>query len=129
MAADSSAGLGESPLVLACSSATEKAYPQSLASACHAASSLAGTLRQVDKPQFFDRDLINFEAIHRARGLAVGIVMTRGPRLQDTLRKRGLKKFGARSAHWEKLMQRLDLGRGGATPVVALGLEVDRVRK
>lgn len=82
-----------------------------------------------NKDEFFDRDLINFEAIHRARGLAVGIVMTRGPRLQDTLRKRGLKKFGARSAHWEKLMQRLDLGRGGATPVVALGLEVDRVRK
>jgi hypothetical protein len=81
-----------------------------------------------NKDEFFDRDLINFEAIHRARGLAVGIVMTRGPRLQEALRERGLKKFGARSTHWEKLMQRLDLGRGGATPIVALGLEPDRVR-
>lgn len=81
-----------------------------------------------NKDEFFDRDLINFEAIHRARGLAVGIVVTRGPRLQEELRKRGLEKFGARSTHWEKLMPRLDLGRGGATPVIALGLEPERVR-
>jgi Restriction endonuclease BglII len=80
-----------------------------------------------NKDEFFDRDLINFEAIHRARGLAVGIVVTRGPRLQEELRARGLKKFGARSTHWEKLMPRLDLGRGGATPIVAIGLEPERV--
>jgi Restriction endonuclease BglII len=81
-----------------------------------------------NKDEFFDRDLINFEAIHRARGLAVGIVVTRGPTLQEELRARGLDKFGARSTHWEKLMPRLDLGRGGATPIVALGLEPERVR-
>lgn len=81
-----------------------------------------------NKDEFFDRDLINFEAIHRARGLAVGIVVTRGPDLQNELRARGLGKFGARSTHWEKLMPRLDLGRGGATPIVAIGLEPQRVR-
>jgi hypothetical protein len=81
-----------------------------------------------NKDEFFDRDLINFESIHRARGLAVGIVVTRGPLLQDELRAKGLNKFGARSTHWEKLMPRLDLGRGGATPIVALGLEPDRVQ-
>jgi hypothetical protein len=81
-----------------------------------------------NKDEFFDRDLINFEAIHRARGLAVGIVVTRGPRLQDELRAKGLDKFGARSTHWEKLMPRLDLGRGGATPIIALGLEPDRIQ-
>lgn len=81
-----------------------------------------------NKDEFFDRDLINFEAIHRARGLAVGIVVTRGPRLQGELRARGLGKFGARSTHWEKLMPRLDLGRGGATPIIAIGLEPDRIR-
>jgi hypothetical protein len=80
-----------------------------------------------NKDEFFDRDLINFEAIHRARGLAVGIVVTRGPLLQEELRSRGLDKFGARSTHWEKLMPRLDLGRGGATPIVAIGLEPDRI--
>jgi hypothetical protein len=81
-----------------------------------------------NKDEFFDRDLINFEAIHRARGLAVGIVVTRGPDLQNELRARGLGKFGARSTHWEKLMPRLDLGRGGATPIVAIGLEPQRIR-
>lgn len=81
-----------------------------------------------NKDEFFDRDLINFESIHRARGLAVGIVVTRGPRLQAMLRSKGLDKFGARSTHWEKLMPRLDLGRGGATPIVAIGLEPDRIR-
>lgn len=81
-----------------------------------------------NKDEFFDRDLINFESIHRARGLAVGIVVTRGPRLQEALRDKGLNKFGARSTHWEKLMPRLDLGRGGATPVIAIGLELDRIR-
>jgi hypothetical protein len=80
-----------------------------------------------NKDEFFDRDLINFEALHRARGLAVGVIMTRGPGLQEELRTRGLKKFGARSTHWDKLMPRLELGRGGATPIVALGVEADRV--
>lgn len=81
-----------------------------------------------NKDEFFDRDLINFESLHRARGLAVGVIMTRGPRLQEKLRARGLKKFGARSTHWEKLMPRLELGRGGATPIIALGIEPERVR-
>lgn len=80
-----------------------------------------------NKDEFFDRDLINFEALHRARGLAVGIIMTRGPGLQEELRSRKLKKFGARSTHWEKLVSRLELGRGGATPIVALGIEAERV--
>ena len=80
-----------------------------------------------NKDEFFDRDLINFESIHRARGLAVGIIVTRGPMLQEALRAKGLDKFGARSTHWEKLMDRLDLGRGGATPIIALGLEPERI--
>ncbi len=80
-----------------------------------------------NKDEFFDRDLINFEALHRARGLAVGVIMTRGARLQEELRARGLKKFGARSTHWEKLDYRLTLGRGGATPIIALGIEPERV--
>ncbi len=81
-----------------------------------------------NKDEFFDRDLINFEAIHRARGLAVGIIVTRGAMLQEELRDKGLEKFGARSTHWEKLMPRLDLGRGGATPIIAIGLEPERIQ-
>jgi hypothetical protein len=81
-----------------------------------------------NKDEFFDRDLINFEAIHRARGLAVGVIVTRGPTLQEAVRAKGLGKFGARSTHWEKLVPRLDLGRGGATPIIALGIEASRVQ-
>jgi hypothetical protein len=84
-----------------------------------------------NKDEFFDRDLINFEALHRARGLAVGILVTRGPSLQAELVSRGdawRRRFGSRTTHWEKLEPRLDLGRGGATPIVAFGLEASRVQ-
>lgn len=80
-----------------------------------------------NKDEFFDRDLINFEALHRARGLAVGIVMTRGPELQEQLKDEDRQRWGDRTTHWEKLVPRLDLGRGGATPIIAFGIEPDRI--
>jgi len=83
-----------------------------------------------NKDEFFDRDLINFDALHTARGLAVGIVVTRGATLQAELTSRGRawrQRFGTRTTHWEKLTPRLDLGRGGSTPIVAVGVEVDRI--
>ena len=84
-----------------------------------------------NKDEFFDRDLINFDALHTARGLAVGLIVTRGATLQAELVSRGARwrqRFGARTTHWDKLSPRLDLGRGGSTPIVAVGIEVDRVR-
>ena len=35
-----------------------------------------------NKDPFFDRDLLNFMALHREGALAVGIIVTRGPQLQ-----------------------------------------------
>lgn len=84
-----------------------------------------------NKDEFFDRDLINFDALHTARGLAVGLIVTRGASLQSELASRGQgwrQRFGTRTTHWDKLTPRLDLGRGGSTPIVALGVEVDRIR-
>jgi hypothetical protein len=84
-----------------------------------------------NKDEFFDRDLINFEALHTARGLAVGVLVTRGQTLQRELTRRGAEwrqRFGTRTTHWEKLEPRLDLGRGGSTPIVALGIEAERIR-
>jgi len=84
-----------------------------------------------NKDEFFDRDLINFQALHIARGLAVGLLVTRGATLQDELTRRGREwrqRFGARTTHWEKLTPRLDLGRGGPTPIVALGIEASRIQ-
>lgn len=84
-----------------------------------------------NKDEFFDRDLINFEALHRARGLAVGLLVTRGATLQAALVSRGYtwrQRFGSRSTHWDKLSPRLDLGRGGRTPLIAIGVELARIK-
>jgi hypothetical protein len=81
-----------------------------------------------NKDEFFDRDLINFEALHSARGIAVGILICRSAELHAEMRRRfGNQRFGSRTTHWEKLMPRLDLGRGGATPLIAIGIGLSRV--
>jgi hypothetical protein len=85
-----------------------------------------------NKDEFFDRDLINFEALHGARGMAVGLMIVRGADLNAELVRRDAlvgrtSRYGARTTHWQKLMDRLDLGRGGASPIVAIGIEPGRV--
>lgn len=35
-----------------------------------------------NKDPFYDRDLLNFQALHREGALAVGAIVTRGPELQ-----------------------------------------------
>jgi hypothetical protein len=81
-----------------------------------------------NKDEFFDRDLINFEALHSARGIAVGILICRAAPLHAQMVVRfGAQRFGTRTTHWDKLMPRLDLGRGGATPLIAIGIDLARV--
>jgi hypothetical protein len=81
-----------------------------------------------NKDEFFDRDLINFEALHAARGIAVGVLICRSAPLHEEMARRfGTQRFGARTTHWAKLMPRLDLGRGGATPIIAIGIGLGRV--
>ncbi|MGH9106361.1 MAG: BglII/BstYI family type II restriction endonuclease [Acidimicrobiales bacterium] len=60
-----------------------------------------------NKDPFFDRDLNNFAALHREGVLAVGVIVTRGPRLQAAIRERvpgGTGKYGASTTWWEKLV-------------------------
>lgn len=81
-----------------------------------------------NKDEFFDRDLINFEALHSVRGIAVGILVCRSAPLHaEMVRRFGAQRFGTRTTHWNKLMPRLDLGRGGATPLIAIGIGLGRV--
>ncbi len=94
-----------------------------------------------NKDPFYDRDLSNFYALHRAGALAVGIVVTRGPRLQIELRaweaamnvirkaarKKPTAKFGASTTHWLKLMSRVNIGGGGECPLFLIGIEPERV--
>lgn len=87
-----------------------------------------------NKDPFFDRDLINFAALHREGALAVGIIVTRGPTLQKFIGpviKTGEKtksvKYGASTTHWDKIVPRVNLGGGGECPLLLVGIEPDRI--
>ena len=89
------------------------------------------------KDQTYDRDLYAFSAFHAAGAIDVGVLLTRGNSL-DTEFMRGLgkvltkagnegtedvhKKFGASTTFVGKLLPRLDAGRNGGCPILALGI-------
>ena len=89
------------------------------------------------KDQTYDRDLYAFSAFHAAGAIEVGVLLTRGNSLDtDFMRKLGKvltktgkegaedvhKKFGASTTFMGKLQYRLDAGRNGGCPVLALGI-------
>ena len=85
-----------------------------------------------NKDPFFDRDLINFQALHREGAIAVGVIVTRGPDLQTLVSgvirsKDGGYKYGASSTHWEKLVPRVNLGGGGECPLLLIGIQPERI--
>jgi hypothetical protein len=85
-----------------------------------------------NKDPFFDRDLLNFQALHREGVLAVGVIVTRGPDLQriigPTIRGTAASaKFGQSTTHWDKLVPRVNLGGGGECPLILIGIEPPRV--
>lgn len=84
-----------------------------------------------NKDPFFDRDLVNFMALHREGALGVGVIVTRGPTLQKyikpTIRTEKSEKYGASTTHWDKVVPRINLGGGGECPLVVIGIEPDRV--
>ena len=86
-----------------------------------------------NKDPFFDRDLINFQALHHEGAIAVGVIITRGPGLQNlvsgVIRSRdGGFKYGSSSTHWEKLIPRVNLGGGGECPLLLIGIEPERIQ-
>ncbi len=85
-----------------------------------------------NKDPFYDRDLNNFAALHREGAIAVGIIVTRGPRLQELIgpvirSKQGGFKYGQSTTHWNKLIPRVNLGGGGECPLLLVGIEPERV--
>lgn len=85
-----------------------------------------------NKDPFYDRDLINFQALHHEGAIAIGVIVTRGPRLQEligsTIRsKDGGLKFGQSTTHWDKLLPKVNLGGGGECPLLMVGIEPERV--
>jgi hypothetical protein len=96
----------------------------------------------VGPPQTYDRDLYAFSAFYDAGAIDVGIIITRGISLDTNyfrglgkvLDKNGLegtgdvyKKFGASTTWMGKLLYRLDAGRNGGCPVLAIGITPDCV--
>lgn len=89
------------------------------------------------KDQTYDRDLYAFSAFYEAGAIDVGVIITRGTSI-DTNYLRGLgkvltkdgqegtddvyKKFGASTTWMGKLLYRLDAGRNGGCPVLAIGI-------
>lgn len=96
------------------------------------------------KDQTYDRDLYAFSAFYEAGAIDVGVLLTRGSSL-DTEYFRGLgkvlnrngeqgndevyKKFGASTTWMGKLLYRLDAGRNGGCPVLAIGITPNCVSK
>ena len=85
-----------------------------------------------NKDPFYDRDLNNFAALHREGAIAVGVIVTRGPRLHELIgpvirSKQGGFKYGQSTTHWNKLIPRVNLGGGGECPLLLVGIEPERV--
>ncbi len=85
-----------------------------------------------NKDPFYDRDLNNFQALHREGAIAIGVIVTRGPNLQEliapTVRsKDGGLKFGQSTTHWKKLIPKVNLGGGGECPLLLIGIEPERI--
>ncbi len=80
-----------------------------------------------NKDPFFDRDLLNFQSLHREGVLAVGVLVTRGPTLQDVVKRTIGPKFGESTTHWRKLVERVNLGGGGECPLLVVGIEPRRI--
>jgi hypothetical protein len=85
-----------------------------------------------NKDPFFDRDLLSFQALHKEGVIAIGVIITRGPKLQaligNTIQSSdGGWKYGQSSTHWEKLLPRVNLGGGGECPLLLIGIEPERV--
>ncbi|MGR3710114.1 MAG: BglII/BstYI family type II restriction endonuclease [Alterinioella nitratireducens] len=89
------------------------------------------------KDQTYDRDLYAFSAFYEAGAIDLGIILTRGSSLDGrffrslgkVLRKDGTegdedvyRKYGASTTWMGKLLYRLDAGRNGGCPVLAIGI-------
>ena len=97
------------------------------------------------KDQTYDRDLYAFSAFYDAGAIDVGVILTRGSSLDTdyfrslgkVLKKDGqttgsedvYKKFGASTTWMGKLLYRLDAGRNGGCPVLAIGIKPCAVAK
>ncbi len=90
------------------------------------------------KDQTFDRDLYAISAFYDANAIDVAVILTRGKSIDESPFLRSLgkvlkednsegtedvyKKFGASTTNMAKLLYRLEAGRNGGCPVLAIGI-------
>ncbi|WP_395775093.1 BglII/BstYI family type II restriction endonuclease [Agrobacterium pusense] len=76
------------------------------------------------KDQTFDRDLYAFNAFYQAGAIDAAVLLTRSRDLNDVFRELGIaSKYGASTTWMGKLIYRLDAGRNGGCPVLAIGIK------
>ncbi|WP_105386074.1 BglII/BstYI family type II restriction endonuclease [Neorhizobium alkalisoli] len=80
------------------------------------------------KDQTFDRDLYAFNAFYQAGAIDAAVLLTRSRDLNDVFRDLGIAaKYGASTTWMGKLIYRLDAGRNGGCPVLAIGIKPDSI--
>lgn len=76
------------------------------------------------KDQTFDRDLYAFRTFFECRVISVGVLMTRSEDLNTVFKRLGImSKYGASTTWMGKLLYRLEAGRQGGCPVLAIGIK------
>ena len=96
------------------------------------------------KDQTYDRDLTAFSAFYDAGAIDVGVIVTRGTRLDNEYFKslgkvlnadgtegtdEVYRKFGASTTWMGKLLYRLDAVRNGGCPVLAIGITPEAIHE
>lgn len=75
------------------------------------------------KDQTFDRDLYAFRTFHECGIISAGVLITRSAELNEIFKGLGvMNKYGASTTWMGKLIPRLDSGRHGGCPILALGI-------
>jgi CRISPR-associated protein Csd2 len=76
------------------------------------------------KDQTFDRDLYAFSAFSQCGVIDAGVLLTRSAALNPIFKSMGLmNKYGASTTWMGKLLYRLNAGRNGSCPVLAIGIK------
>ncbi len=82
------------------------------------------------KDQTFDRDLYAFSAFSQCGVIDVGVLLTRSAELNEVFREMGLMaKYGASTTWMGKLLPRLNAGRNGGCPVLAIGIRPECIEE
>ena len=82
------------------------------------------------KDQTFDRDLYAMSAFSQCGVIDVGVLLTRSEALNGVFRSMGLMaKYGASTTWMGKLLYRLNAGRNGSCPVLAIGIRPECIEE